>query len=244
MTDLETCLFYQSIDLPGLGSFQGQWDLRPGIDRYLSDVPYAGATVLDIGAASGFVTFELERRGAEVIALDQAEGAGFDTIPFHDLNPAIPQHQTAWLESVKNAFWLSHRILGSRARAVYASANDIPAAIGPVDVAFIGNVLQHLRDPLGAIASAAAVARRVVVTEAVWRTDFDPEEPLLYFLSALRDDEPSGPKSMGWWQVSLGMVTRWLEVVGMRIEQRYDHEQLFVEGGARIPHYTVVATWP
>jgi hypothetical protein len=67
---LEECLFYHSIDLPGLGEQLGRWDLRPGIDAYLGPNDFSGLRVLEIGTANGFVCFELERRGAEVVTLD------------------------------------------------------------------------------------------------------------------------------------------------------------------------------
>jgi SAM-dependent methyltransferase len=242
VTDVSSCLFYHSIELPGLGLQDGLWDLRPGVDRYLPDLPWPGASVLDVGAASGYVTFELEKRGAEVIAVDQADGVGWDTIPFHDLDEvAASERYATWVERAKNAFWLAHRALGSSARAFYSSANDIPAEIGPVDVAFLGNILQHLRDPIGAIATAASLAHRVVVTEAIWRPDLDGDDPLLYFLPALRDGEPSSEKCHTWWQVSASTVARWLEVLGFRVEQRYRHEQLFAVTDSLVPHYTVVA---
>ena len=245
VTDVDACHFYHSIELPGLGLCEGRWDLRHGMDRYLPDLEYSGATVLDIGAANGFVTFDLERRGASVIALDQADGVGLDRVPYPDLDTAAATAgEVGVIDGLKNGFWLAHRRLGSRARAVYADAEDLPSALGPVDVAFMGNILQHLRDPLAAVAKAASLARQVVITEAFWRSDFDPDEPLLFFLPALRDGEPSGAKCHSWWQVSAGMAARWLEVLGLRVEQRYLHEQRHVFGDARVPHYTVVASWP
>jgi SAM-dependent methyltransferase len=242
VTDASSCLFYHAIDLPGHGLQDGLWDLRPGIERYLPALSWSGSTVLDVGAASGYVTFELERRGADVIAVDQADGLSWDTIPFHDLDKAAASERwVSWVDGVKNAFWLAHRALGSSARALYCSANDIPVDIGPVDIAFLGNILQHLRDPLGAITTAASLADCVVVTEAIWRPDLDRDDPLLYFLPALRDGEPSSEKCHAWWQVSSSTVARWLDLLGFRIEQSYRHEQLFAMTGNLIPHYTVVA---
>src|SRR5262249_15034899 len=76
--ELAECTFYHCLDLPGLGTVPGQWDLRPGVDSYFGGYDLAGATVLEIGTASGFVCFEMERRGADVIAFDLDEGLTYD----------------------------------------------------------------------------------------------------------------------------------------------------------------------
>src|ERR687892_746614 len=48
----------------------GMFDLRPYVDRYGIPADLSGLRVLDVGTFEGFWAFELERRGAEVIALD------------------------------------------------------------------------------------------------------------------------------------------------------------------------------
>ena len=53
------------MEIPGHGLVTGQWDLRGGVDDYLGKVAFAGQRVLEIGPASGFLTFEMEKRGAE-----------------------------------------------------------------------------------------------------------------------------------------------------------------------------------
>ena len=65
VTDLEDCLFYHTMDIQGKGTVQGSWDLRAGIDRYLGGVDFAGKRVLDVGTATGCLSFHMERRGAE-----------------------------------------------------------------------------------------------------------------------------------------------------------------------------------
>jgi SAM-dependent methyltransferase len=244
VTDPSRCSFYHTLEIPGLGLQAGRWDLRDGIDEYLPPLAYEGATVLDIGASNGFVCFELERRGAHVIAFDMDEqSAEIDMVPFHDLDHyAAVEARLELLDGVKNGFWLAHRAFDSEARVVYSHANDIPPELGPVDVAFLGNILQHLRDPLGAIASASRIARRVVVTEAYWQHDVDQDEPLMFFLPAIKDGEPPERKCRIWWQVTSAMVGRWLEALGFRIDDRYFHDQHHAETGRRVPHFTVVAT--
>src|SRR5713226_1761530 len=58
----EDCAFYHVCDLPGAGQVGHHWDLRDTIDDYLGRYKFSGKTVLDVGTASGFLTFEMEKR--------------------------------------------------------------------------------------------------------------------------------------------------------------------------------------
>ena len=60
---IEACYFYHTTTIPGRGTVTGEWDLAPGIDAYLGHVPFAGKSVLDVGAATGFLTFHMEKAG-------------------------------------------------------------------------------------------------------------------------------------------------------------------------------------
>ena len=62
--DLDGCFFYHTMELPGFGEVKGQWDLRGRFDEYIGGVEVAGKSVLDIGSATGFLSFEAEKRGA------------------------------------------------------------------------------------------------------------------------------------------------------------------------------------
>jgi 2-polyprenyl-3-methyl-5-hydroxy-6-metoxy-1,4-benzoquinol methylase len=64
------CYFYHHMDLPGLKEVGKGWDLRKTIDDYLGHFDFRGKRVLDVGTASGFLTFEMEKRGAEVVSFD------------------------------------------------------------------------------------------------------------------------------------------------------------------------------
>ena len=57
---LEDCLFYHAMDIPGVGEIKGVWVLRGKFDDYVGHAALAGQTFLDVGTASGFLTFEAE----------------------------------------------------------------------------------------------------------------------------------------------------------------------------------------
>src|SRR6516165_11122315 len=69
--DPSTCYFYQSMEQPGFGLQRGEWDLRGRFDEYIGHVDLAGARVLDVGCASGYLSFSAERSGvADVYSFD------------------------------------------------------------------------------------------------------------------------------------------------------------------------------
>jgi 2-polyprenyl-3-methyl-5-hydroxy-6-metoxy-1,4-benzoquinol methylase len=65
--DPSQCVFYHKMELPEFGLVEGAWDLRGRINEYLGNVPLAGKRALDVGTASGFLSFEMEHQGAEVL---------------------------------------------------------------------------------------------------------------------------------------------------------------------------------
>jgi hypothetical protein len=84
VTDLASCFFYHTMDVPGYGTVHGEWDLRGQFDEYIGGVELAGKTMLDIGTASGFLTWEAERRGATVVSFDMDGVQRLTLLPFRD----------------------------------------------------------------------------------------------------------------------------------------------------------------
>ena len=69
--DPSTCYFYHSMEQPGFGLQRGEWDLRGRFDESIGHVDLAGARVLDVGCASGYLSFSAERSGvADVYSFD------------------------------------------------------------------------------------------------------------------------------------------------------------------------------
>jgi protein-L-isoaspartate O-methyltransferase len=79
--DLSECYFYHTMDIPGYGCVRGEWDLRGKEAELLGGVDFRGKRVLEIGTASGFLCFYMERQGAEVVACDVSERQAWDTMP-------------------------------------------------------------------------------------------------------------------------------------------------------------------
>jgi SAM-dependent methyltransferase len=81
------CLFYHTVTLPCSCTLPGDWDLRQDIDDYVGRYDMRDKIVVDVGCASGFISFEMEKRGARVIALDRSSETPLDEmglVPFAD----------------------------------------------------------------------------------------------------------------------------------------------------------------
>lgn len=129
-------------------------EVRPGIvtpgsnaaDLVLSllDLPAdcRGLRAIDLGTRDGYFAFELERRGAEVVAVDYmgAEHTGFS---------------------------VAAELLGSRVRFVHGNVYHLsPDELGTFDIVLFLGLLYHLPDPLGALEIVRSLCRGVMCLES------------------------------------------------------------------------------
>jgi SAM-dependent methyltransferase len=209
VTDVESCFFYHRMEIPGVGVVGGHWDLRDTIDDYLAGHGFEGQRVLDVGSASGFVSFEMERRGADVVSFDMAPDGRWDVVPLAglDVEAAFAKKRREWI-SLTNAYWLAHAALKSKARVFYGDIYDLPEGLGTFDVVFLGSVLLHLRDPFAALQSAA---RRAADTMIVTDMAYEASGPQVEFMPTRQ-----GPADT-WWRLSEQCVARMLDVLGFDV---------------------------
>jgi len=216
------------MDLPGLGVVHGHWDLRGRFDDYVSGVSVAGKSVLDIGAATGFLSFESERRGASyVLSVDMGDPRQQMFIPFKDNlyyrdHEDFVRYHAAEVERWKNAYWFCHRLLGSRAEVFYGDIFRLPTALGEFDVAIVAAVLEHLNDQITALASIARLTKETIVIVT----------PILQTEERIARLEPTAdnPKyDYTWWRYSIGAYREILKMLGFSIaritegQYRYEH---------------------
>ena len=209
----EDCYFYHCFDLPGLGTVGGDWDLRPCIDAYLGNYSFSGKRVLDVGTASGFLTFEMEKRGATVVSFDMEDGGQWNMVPHfgaqETLQSTLDGSRRAH-QRLKNAYWFCHRHLSSRAQAYYGDVYNLPSDLGHFDVALFGMILSHLRDPFQALYSASRLTDAIVVTNQVWKS----ASPMMTFLP-----DPTDPRQLQtWWAFSDRCIERMLGTLGFEVE--------------------------
>ena len=230
----QDCFFYHVMDLPGHGRVGGEWDLRGKVDEYLGAFEFAGRSVLEIGPASGFLTAEMERRGAAVLALEMPPEAGWDYVPYPPevLDPVV-RERVGVMQRVRNSFWFTHAAFGLKARLAYGSAYDIPSALGRFDVAVLASVLLHCHSPLRIVEQCARRADTLIIT--------DIHDPGLDGLRACQllptADEMNWHT---WWRFSPDLFTDFLRVMGFSSFRLTYHTQQAASG----PHhlFTIVAS--
>jgi SAM-dependent methyltransferase len=218
VTNIDECRFYHHMDLPGLGEVGKGWDLRKTIDEYLGGFDFRGKRVLDVGTASGFLTFEMEKRGAEVVSFDMASAAQWHLVPFRaegfDFAKAQANMETD-VAPIRKAYWLAHRLLKSRARVYYGDIYSIPDEIGQFDAVFLGMVLPHLREPFYALAQTARLSRDAVIITQQAPKD---QAPIAYFIPNARMNPDTIETYAAWWVFSEGCFREMLQVLGFKIE--------------------------
>ena len=140
--DLESFGWWHSIDLGDGRVTPGAHDLAELQDNYLRfGLPedLTGKSVLDIGCWDGFYSFEAERHGASVVAVD------------------------CWRPET---FFVARDALGSRTQfqelSVYEVTRD---RVGSFDIVLFLGVLYHLRHPLLALERVCEVTREMAVIE-------------------------------------------------------------------------------
>ncbi len=237
---LDECFFYHTIELPGFGLVRGQWDLRGRFEDYVGGVDVSNKSVLDVGTATGFLSFESERRGASrVVSFDMSDVRQQTLLPFKD--KLYFQDHERWaelygseMERWKNAYWLSHRLLGSRAEVFYGSVYEVPTALGRFDVVLVGSVLEHLNDQITALASLSRVTKETLVVVT----------PLLQTEERIARFEPlaSNPDyDFTWWTYSAGVYREVFAMLGFRIEKITASKYFYDYGGTFEERFTIVA---
>ena len=209
------CHFYHTTDLPSGEHFEGHWDLRPVIDAYLGRVPLAGKSFLDVGAASGFLSFAAERLGASrVVSFDASADTPLIPIPWIE-NESIDCAAgcAVTLEGVKNSYWYCHNAYGSRAACVYGGVHNLDGSLGVFDVVMAGCILLHLTDPFRALMQIARrVSGKLVITE-LDPFDIDTAQPIL-LPNFCRSRSRSPDDIMSWWQFPPACLSLFLDTMG------------------------------
>jgi tRNA (mo5U34)-methyltransferase len=136
--------WYHTLELPGIVT-EGWFDLRPYVERYGLPDDMSGMRALEVGTWDGFWAFEMERRGADVVALDLDDERDLDWPP--------RRRPDSYADSPRGiGFELAREALGSRVERVVRSIyHATPEELGTFDLVFCGSVLIHLRDQLLAL---------------------------------------------------------------------------------------------
>jgi hypothetical protein len=244
ITNLNDCYFYHTMDIPGFGTVEGEWDLRPGVNQYFGNADFSGKRVLEIGTSSGFGCFTMERWGAEVVAFDLSPEHSWDVVPFHDLDYRQHiQNMKNWYRKQNNGFWLCHRAFHSKTKMVYGTVYDIPLEIGMVDISTFCAVLLHFRDPFFALQNAAKLTKKtLIITDVIPVLILKDKPSQIVFRPALRLKQKADYST--WWYLPPETIVDFIGVLGFEDVKISYHQQLWNNKDAKeyitLPFYTVV----
>ena len=223
--------WYHSMELAPGHVTEGMFDLRPYLDRYGLPERMDGMRALDVGTWDGFWAFEMERRGAEVVALDLDDERDLDWPPRR--RPEVfPEHPRG------EGFRLAHELFDSNVERVNRSIyHAFPEDLGTFDLVFCGSVLIHLRDQLLAlerIANLCADGGRFISAE-----EYDRLGGLIPFpVARYRADRE---KAVVFWQPTAKTWKRMLWTVGFDRVDEHSRFSLKSEHGFSVRHIVLHA---
>jgi tRNA (mo5U34)-methyltransferase len=199
--------WYHTLELaPGVVT-PGWFDTRQVAAKLPLPDSLKGMRCLDIGTFDGFWAFEMERRGAsEVIATDLLDANEWDW-PADSATEVVAE--MAQRKRGGEGFRLAREALGSSVQLVERSVYDLdPGELGEFDFAYLGSLLLHLRDPVGALERVRAVVRgRLLVV--------DVHDPLLSLRFRRRPLATlDGRGRPWWWQSNVACLVRMVEAAG------------------------------
>ena len=150
--------WYHTLELAPGHVTPGWFDLRDSVRHYGLPDDMRGMRALEVGTWDGFWAFDMEKRGAEVVALDLDDERDLDWPPRR--RPAtFPDTPRG------DGFRLAKEILGSSVERVNCSIyHATPEELGTFDVVFCGSVLIHLRDQLLAYERMAGLCRGLCIS--------------------------------------------------------------------------------
>lgn len=198
--------WYHTIDLGGGLLTPGIYDHRPYLERYGLPDDLRGKTALDVGAASGFFSFEMERRGADVTAVDLGEWMAHDFGPEY-VPDMTPDEARGYL---RDAFLLARDALGSKVERRALSVYDLwPESVGVFDLVFCGSLLLHLKDPVRALERLRGVTAGGGMAIIATAIDPDPSpEPRAAFVGSER--------GAAWWSPNRACLEKMVRSAGYR----------------------------
>lgn len=219
LPERDDCIFYHTLEFPDGEVISAAWDIRGLFDDYIGGYPIAGKTVLDVGTASGFLTFEAEKGGAIVTSLEARSALDFTQVP-HAASDYL-QDRGRFLQStdeilgrLKSSYWYGWHRLGSRAEVVYAPITELSRWERRFDVVIAGAITEHLSDPVTAIGNLSVLAREAVIIAFDPVVDSDDEAltagPNWTALRARADHT--------WYFLSRGLYRRVFDNLGFDVE--------------------------
>jgi 2-polyprenyl-3-methyl-5-hydroxy-6-metoxy-1,4-benzoquinol methylase len=199
----------------------GDYDIGADVEKYRFPQNMSGISVLDIGTGGGWFATYFEQLGADVTVTDARgycdfDRFGRDSYPLVSSEKAepdrvLPDGRAIYYSPVSQGFWIMKDLLGLKANYVNARVYEIsPELFGgrKFDLVFMGSVLMHLRDPIGALMAAHSVCKgRFIATTYMLPDNPEINEPIMRMWENAAD-------GISWWIPNRLCLKQWLLASG------------------------------
>jgi tRNA (mo5U34)-methyltransferase len=216
--------WYHAIDLGNGELTPGWFDLRPFVRHYGLPDDMTGMRALEVGTWDGFWAFEMESRGAEVVALDLDRESDLDWPP--------RRRPAEWSTEMRgDGFRLAKEIRGSAVERVDMSVyHATPEELGTFDLVFCGSVLLHLRDQLLALERIANLCTGTFISAE----EYDRVSSLLPFPASryLADRD----KAVLFWLPAIDTWKRMMWTAGFDRVERHGKFTMVATNGLKVRH--------
>jgi len=146
LKEMNEIQWWHKIDL---GEVRNQKIITPGRDNSEEKLKYIqmptslkDKTVIDVGAWDGFFSFEAEKRGGDVLAID--------TIMWKEHKTFNVQKNREVMHTGKRGFNFAHKMLKSKVRSKEIEVMDLSEEnVGKYDLVLCLGILYHMENPFG-----------------------------------------------------------------------------------------------
>jgi SAM-dependent methyltransferase len=211
--------FYHSFQFSNGCAVTGDWEISRSLDQYQFPGDLRNRRVLDIGPGSGYFAFHFESMGAQVTVLESHGYGDFDiygSYKYTGTRGRLPDRfqrgAPIWFGPVSAGFWKVYDAVGS---AVIWKNGRIYDAAAPLtgegfDLVFVGSLLLHLRDPIGALRAVRNVCADLLIATIPTWTDEDENPIPMQRLPYTHIDRVS------WWMPNRAALRHWFLAAGFR----------------------------
>lgn len=255
----KNCVFYHVQEIPGITKPTiGLFDLRKNINQLLGNCNFKNKKVLELGPASGFITFYLESLGAKMTCIDLSiKKDKWDTVPHANKDWKKIQNQAMKeLSKLRNAFWFAHKQHKSKAKLIETHINNLPKSTPIQDYGLVATVLLHIQNPFLALQiMSSKVKEKMIISDFIddmgivstkkrfkisnvaksISSKYFNKNTLTKFLP--RNSDPNLNYDT-WWKLSPMTIVEMMKILGFEKEQYLEHVQYC--NGKPIDMYTIV----
>jgi tRNA (mo5U34)-methyltransferase len=240
MTTQEDAQAYYWYHCIRLGDYitDGDYDMDKVLHHYRIPQDLHGKKVLDVGRASGYFSFLMEERGAEVVATDLPSYLNWDFVggdtTVEERSNLIGSEAQFTKHHILGAFDFAHQFKMSQVKSKLINVYDLsPEAVGGrFDLVFCGSLLSHLRDPILALERLYSVTGDQLILSC---PIFNQHEgsPLMALVGTADSDRRS------WWVPNLTCATEMLKCANFQRIQLISKFQLVHRKLDLVVHHAV-----